>query len=366
MSFDIKTRQSTYYTLSTTLAFLTPDQLKTLLQNAESTHGWGINHTISIGKHKVFVKSIPVTDLEFAHPFATRNLYDLPTYYNYGVGSAGFGVWRELVAHIKTTNWVLSGACENFPLMYHYRIIPRLGAYNSVDQEKRERYVTYWNGNANIGQYMLDRMNAQYELVLFLEHFPYTLSSWMGKHLNQLVPFLEDLRDTTTFLRKNGLIHFDAHLGNTLTDGEHPYLTDFGLVLDKRFDLSEPEQAFFKKNTRYDDAVVLTGLGWLLRDHFEHLPETQQNNVLRKYGLAVDSPWLARYAVFLENVEAMNETGDLRLDRILVENIVKYRAIIGLMLKFFVDMQSPKKDTKFPNTKLKRLLKESGSLTRKT
>lgn len=356
---SLPSRQTTYHTLSTTLAHLTPAQLKTLLKNADSTHGWGVNHTITVGKTNVFVKSIPVTDLEYAHPFATRNLYDLPTYYNYGVGSAGLGVWRELVTHIKTTNWVLSGACERFPLMYHYRIVPRLGEYAAIDQERQDRYVTYWNSNANIGQYMLDRMNAKYELVLFLEHFQHVLSSWMGNHLDQLVSFLNDLRDTTTFLRKNGIIHFDAHLGNTVTEGKHPYLTDFGLVLDRRFDLSETERAFFKKNTHYDEGEILTGLGWLLRDHFEHLPEAIQKAVLQKYGLEIDSPWLQRYGVFLENVLAMNEAGDLQMDKVLIENIVEHRDIIYLMLKFFVGMQSPKKDVTFPNSKLKRLLKES-------
>ncbi|HNB51155.1 MAG TPA: hypothetical protein PK530_04400 [Anaerolineales bacterium] len=355
----LKTRQSTYHTLSTALAYLTPDQLRTHLQDAASAHGWGVNHTITLGKNKVFVKTIPVTDLELAHPFATKNLYDLPTYYNYGVGSAGLGVWRELVAHIKTTNWVLSGACENFPLMYHYRIVPRMGDYSAVDPEQHERYVTYWNGNANIGQYMLDRWNAKHELVLFLEHFPHVLNTWMGKHLDQLDSFLAELRKTVTFLRKNGLIHFDAHVGNTVTDGKRPYLTDFGLVLDKQFDLSENERAFFKKNTYYDEAEILAGLGWLLRRQFEALPDAQKAIILQKYGLETDTPWSQRYAVFLENVEQMSEVGDMNLARPLVAAVVRYREIIRLLLQFLTAMQNPQKDAKFPNAKIKRLLKEA-------
>ena len=68
--------------------------------------------------------------------FSTKNLYDLPTYYQYGVGSAGFGVFRELVANIKTTNWVLQGAIANFPLLYHARIIPFSGERPDVDMER--------------------------------------------------------------------------------------------------------------------------------------------------------------------------------------------------------------------------------------
>ena len=57
----------------------------------------------------MFVKRVPVTDLEYENMFSTRNLYDIPTYYNYGFGSAGFGVYRELVTHVKASNWVLAG-----------------------------------------------------------------------------------------------------------------------------------------------------------------------------------------------------------------------------------------------------------------
>lgn len=73
----------------------------------------------------MFVKRIPLTDVEHRRWFSTRNHFRMPTFYNYGVGSAGFGAWRELVAHIKTTNWVLEGACPNFPLLLHWRLLSR-------------------------------------------------------------------------------------------------------------------------------------------------------------------------------------------------------------------------------------------------
>ncbi|GAB4579413.1 MAG: hypothetical protein Fur0022_21510 [Anaerolineales bacterium] len=358
---SLSSRLSLYHSLSTDLAYFNNDQLKPLVQNgADSIYGWGANHAITVGKFKVFVKSIPVADLEYTNPFATKNLYDLPTYYNYGVGSAGFGVWRELVTHIKTTNWVLSGACENFPLMYHFRIVPRSSEYSILNQEDHEQYVTYWNSNPNIGQYMLDRRNAKYALVLFLEYFPYVLDSWLGKNTAQLDLFLNELRDTVTFLRKNGIIHFDAHLGNMVTDGEHPYLTDFGLVLDKQFDLSESEQALFKLNSHYDYGEVLTGLGWLIRRRFEQLSKPKQKKVLQKYSMTTDTPWPQRYLILLENAHSLYADGLMNLDKSLVDAILKYRDIILLMLKFFTDMRgNNRKDTKFKNAKLKRLLEQS-------
>ncbi|MEV0335229.1 hypothetical protein [Nocardia sp. NPDC050717] len=43
---------------------------------------------------------------------------------HYGVGGPAFGAWRELAAHVMTTNWVLTGEFAGFPVMYHWRILP--------------------------------------------------------------------------------------------------------------------------------------------------------------------------------------------------------------------------------------------------
>ena len=108
---------------------------------------------------------------------------------------------------------------------------------------------------------MIDRTHAKYEVVLFLECIPYSLEDWLGKNMNQLGGIVSEMRGTITFLRKNGIIHFDAHFGNILTDGEKPYLTDFGLVLDRRFELIDAERQFFNKHTHYDYGKFLSDLG---------------------------------------------------------------------------------------------------------
>ena len=91
----------------------------------------GKSALISIDDTSVFVKKVPLTDLEQLpqHFMSTANLFNLPLGYQYGIGSAGigsagFGAWRELAAHIMTTNWVITGECANFPIMYHWRILP--------------------------------------------------------------------------------------------------------------------------------------------------------------------------------------------------------------------------------------------------
>ena len=180
MNDALKTRRDTYYKLNTHLAHVDNEQLNSLFDDVDKTGGRGTNSIIKLGKSKVFVKRIPVTEIEYNHMFSTKNLYSLPTYYNYGVGSAGFGVFRELVTHIKTTNWVLEGSIENFPLMYDYRIVPRSGKNAEMDMKEHTEYVEYWNSNKNIGKYIIDRINAKYETVLFLEYIPYMLWSWFG------------------------------------------------------------------------------------------------------------------------------------------------------------------------------------------
>lgn len=206
----LQQRTEQYFKLSSEIAHMDNDNLLDTFDQSEFT-GWGRHHTMDIGSSKVFVKRVPVTAVEYANIFSTKNLYDLPTYYNYGVGSAGLGVFRELVTHIKTTNWVLQRAQPSFPLMYHYRIMPFSGRREAVDMEHHKHYVDYWGSHANIGKYLLDRANASHELVLFLEHIPYILGSWLVENPARFRQPLAELWGTIDFLRQNGLIHFDAH-----------------------------------------------------------------------------------------------------------------------------------------------------------
>ena len=62
-----------------------------LLDGNHVGSGRGANHEVKVSGKKIFVKSIPLTDLEHRNLFSTKNLYNLPLFYNYGVGSAGMG-----------------------------------------------------------------------------------------------------------------------------------------------------------------------------------------------------------------------------------------------------------------------------------
>ncbi len=363
-SYDLPARRTRYFTLSSEIAHLDNAQLLSLFETTEAQRGWGRNHTFNIGKSKVFVKLLPLTDLEYENMFSTKNLYELPTYYNYGVGSAGFGIFRELLAHIKTTNWVLEGAIANFPLLYHYRIIPFVGERPAVDMEEHQRYVEYWNSNENIGKYILDRANANYELALFLEHIPYTVQRWLLENLNKTSHVLEDLRNAITFLRKNGIIHFDANFSNVLSDGTQAYLTDFGLVLDKRFMLTQDEALLLKQSTYYDYGNILGNIGILLYDLWNALPDNDKRTLMEKYGIAEETHPVRQMSIVLKNIGEIFDEGILRPDSNYVAIMMKYRVIITLFFDFLMSISENKqKDTRFPYVKLTRLLKETGFLS---
>jgi hypothetical protein len=69
-----------------------------------------------------------------------------------GLGSAGFGAWRELAAHIMTTNWVLSDEHRAFALLYHWRVLPGPAATEGVFAEfgGLDGAVAHWEGSAAV------------------------------------------------------------------------------------------------------------------------------------------------------------------------------------------------------------------------
>lgn len=364
---SLELRRKKYFNLSSQIAQLDHAQLHSLFDNSESNDsstGWGMNQTIALDRSQVFVKRLPLTNLEYDNLFSTRNLYNLPTYINYGIGpvaSTGFGVFRELVTHIKTTNWVLEGAIATFPLMYHYRIIPFSGRRADVDREHLKNYVEHWGNSENAGNYVVDRSKANYELVLFLEYIPHILETWLRENPHKLQQPLDELRRTIDFLRTKGIIHFDAHFRNILTDGEQIYLTDFGLVLDKSFALTKDEESFFEQHTFYDYGEVLRNFGHLIRSPYYSCSENDKHRIMEKYGIKEGLKPYEVGAILLENIEQIHADGDIKLDDFYVASIVKYRSIITLMQDFFADMWgNNQKNTKLPHAKLKLMLKETG------
>lgn len=262
-----------YCSISTSLACFSNERLLSLFAQAKPMHK-GIGGTsvlISIDETLVFVKKVPLTDLEQGpHNFmSTANIFDLPLFYQYGVGSAGFGAWRELATHIMTSNWVISDKCPNFPIMYHWRILPNNESDLNIEHWKNiENYIKYWDNSKAICNRIEKLNQATWNIALFLEYIPQNLQEWLSNKLIKddktaeiAVKFVDhNLKITNRFMNTHGLIHFDAHFKNILTDGELLYFSDFGLALSSKFELTKAEIEFFNRHQNYDQCCAAINL----------------------------------------------------------------------------------------------------------
>ena len=256
------------------MSLLSDRALRALVDEAPVV-GSGVGGTsarLEIGDTPVFVKRVPLTDLERRpeHVMSTANLFGLPTWCQYGVGSPGFTVWREVAAHTMTTNGVLAGRCEAFPLLYHWRV---LGERDPVPLDPEwadmDKVVDFWHGSPAMRARLEAIAESTADVVLFLEHVPQNLYEWLTPRLadgddDRLAAACgmveRDLTAGVSFLASDGLLHFDAHFRNILTDGRRLYFSDFGLASSHRFELSDEEQTFARRNRTHDGCHAFTGL----------------------------------------------------------------------------------------------------------
>lgn len=356
-------RQRTYDRLSSPLARMSGDQLRSLLGSSARQTDWGSNDTLTLDGDTVFLKRIPVTQLEYDNLLSTRNLYDLPTVYNYGFGSAGMGVYRELVTHVKVTEWILGGASESFPLLYHHRIEPFTGTRPTVDPSLHYGSAASWGGDVHVAQYLADRAVAPYELILFLEHFPHAAEDWLQAHPASGPMVFEDVWRTLTFLRDRGIRHFDSDLHNVLTDRERAYLGDFGLVLDETFDLSPTERTFARDHELYDYGNFL--LDWAFQAYlsFRALPAAARLGIEATLSITDGARFEDVLPALLNNIGELHASRALPLETTYVDSVVKFREVILLMHAFASDMRkSDTKDIPFDHARLRQLLSETGSV----
>lgn len=350
---DMETRRSRYAKVSTAFAHYDDATLRDLFRE-DTGSGWGTTKMIEIAGEKSFLKAIPLTDLEIQHGFSTSNLFDLPIYYQYGVGSAGFGAWRELIASITTSNWVLAGATEAFALLYHWRVIERPATQGPSDDSAFDRYIQYWNSSEAIGRYAREREAATHALVLCLEWFPCSLEDHLARNPDDIKPMIDQLCDAVTFLHDHGIFHFDTHFLNVVTDGERPYLVDFGLASDEKFDLTEIEQNFLRDHTHYDYGEVIYSLEIVIVQWCKSLPQAQQEDVRSRLGVDDDPASITKALV------AKAECLDGLVHPTLLDAIVRYRPVIQFMAQFFAEQRANhRKDTPFDDARLRQLLVEA-------
>lgn len=344
----LNNRITTYSQISTALACLSDNQLSDLLQESKPIHsGIGVKSVLMmIDNTPIFVKKIPLTDLERQpeNRMSTANFFDLPLFYQYGIGSAGFGAWRELMTHIMTSNWVISAECENFPILYHWRILSLVKpkSINTEELDNLEKDVKYWENSPAIRKRLEAMNNASANILLFLEYIPQTLTQWLRDQLissgdiaDQAVLFVDDhIKKTNHFINTHNLLHFDAHFENILTDGKLLYFSDFGLALSSTFELSDIEIKFLNSHHNYDRSSTVTNF---LHCIITHLFDCKNDN------------WIIKLRKYIDDKE---KTLSPTIDYI----IRQYAPIAFVMDEFYQKLQKNSKSTPYPANRLDQLL----------
>jgi hypothetical protein len=261
------TRRARHRKLSALLASCDDIELVALVGTgrASSVGVGGGSALLDVDGAPVFAKRIPLTDRELAHPRSTANLFDVPTFCQYGVVSPGFNAWRELSANMIVTDGVLAGETESFPLLYHWRVLPGRPPV-AAEHADIDTVVAALDGSPAVRARLEALATASCSLVLFCEYIPHPLLSWLHDDpTSKADMFEQQLSQIVAFLRGRELLHMDGHLDNMRTDGERIYLTDFGLATSPRFDLSAAEHDFAQRNATHDAGYAAMRLvNWLV------------------------------------------------------------------------------------------------------
>lgn len=274
-----RVRLSSHSAVSTSLALFSDRDLLELVDTAVPI-GSGIggkSSLLEVAGTPVFVKRVPLTDLERRpeHVWSTANLFGMPVFCHYGVGTIAapsFGTWRELAVHTMTTNWVLAAEHEGFPLMYHWRVLPDSTPLPE-DLADIERAVAHGGGGPQVRRRIEALQQSSASVALFLEYIPQNLHQWLSAQVeagegaaDRACAMVErELAAGIPFMNNRGLLHFDAHFENILTDGRRLYFADYGLAVSSRFELSQDEADFFDRHQTYDRCYAATYLvNWLV------------------------------------------------------------------------------------------------------
>ncbi|MEU8437325.1 protein kinase family protein [Streptomyces sp. NPDC029216] len=344
-------RLAAYGTVSTSLALRSDRQLGKLVDAAVPL-GSGIggrSALLEVGGKPVFVKRVPLTDMELLpeHVRSTANLFELPTFCQYGVGGPGpvapsFGAWRELAVHTMTTNWVLGGQYQGFPLMYHWRVLPDTSA-RAGELPDVERAVDYWGGSPEVRRRIEALQQSSASLALFLKYIPQTLDEWLTEQVqageesaDRACSLVEgELEAGTSFMNARGLLHFDAHFQNVLVDGRRLYFADYGLALSSQFDLSPSETSFFELHRTYDRCYTRS---WLV------------NRLITKlYGYGRKE----REALIRACADGEDPPGGPQVARAILS---RHAPLAAVMTDFYGKVQDEKRETPYPSEALRRAL----------
>jgi hypothetical protein len=263
-------RGLTWSRMHALLSGLDDTELTELLRTA-SELGTGIGGRtlrLVVDGTTVFVKAVSLTAMETRtdNLRSTANLFGLPTYCQYNVGSPGINAWRELEALERTTRWVLEGDAAGFPLLYHWRLLPGDPPPSEPEHADPDEALAYWHGAQGVAHRLAAIRASTTALLLFLEHQPHRLDTWLRDHLDaggtaagEAIEMVDDtLLAPVVWMNQQGLFHFDLHLANLLTDGRQVLVADFGLATARDFALDDGERRFLEQHRLLDPAYAAT------------------------------------------------------------------------------------------------------------
>ncbi|WP_033222055.1 hypothetical protein [Kitasatospora phosalacinea] len=344
-------RLAAHGAVSTALALCSDRALRELVDTAAPL-GSGIggkSSLLEVAGIPVFVKRVPLTDLERQpeHVRSTANLFELPDFCHYGVGAIagpGFGAWRELAVHAMTTNWVLAAEHEGFPLMHHWRVLPDSTPLPE-DLADVERAVAYRGGGPQVRHRIEALQRSSASVALFLEYVPQNLHQWLGTRIgagdrtaDRACAMVErELAAGVSFMNSRGLLHFDAHFENILTDGRRLYFADYGLAISSRFELSPDEVDFFDRHQTYDRCHTATYfVNWLVTALFGYRREDRDG----------------RYALVRAYAEGERPTG---IPAEAAAILTRHAPIAAVMSDFNLKFQRHSRRTPYPLEEIRRI-----------
>jgi len=271
LSNDAAERRDRYRTVARALERLTDGEVARLLAASDALGSGigGVRWLVEVAGARVFVKQVPLSEPELTPQGfrSTANLFDLPMGCHYGIASPGFGVWREVAANEAATRMVAAGRANAFPMLYHWRIREEPLGSSDLDAIVEE-VAGLWHGTPKVQARLTALANAPATVLLFFEFIPTTLLDWLDRQVglgtdatDAAIETVEaDLLEIAADLTSAGLLHFDAHFGNMLTDGSRIYLADFGLANSPQFQLADSERRFIAENATHDRCHMLTRL----------------------------------------------------------------------------------------------------------
>lgn len=316
----------------------------------------GAASVIEVAGVTVFAKRVALTDREREpeNVGSTANLFRLPASCHWGVGSPGLGAWRELAAHTMTTAWVLDGDAACFPLLHHWRVVEAAPTPVHDELADIDAVIAFWDGAPEVGDRIEGLAAASAALVLFLEHLPANLIDWLdAQHAAgaetcaaAIAMVDRELRPAIAAMNARGLVHFDGHLRNLLTDGERIFITDFGLAASPDFDLDAPEADLVEATATHDEAYAATRfVNWLVT---AHLP-----------GLAADP--LARNRL-IDRVARGDDAGDelSRLPDRAAAIVVRDAPVAAVVNEFYFTLHTASRTIAYPAAAVARARQRTG------